>query len=527
MKLVEFLALHGLERQVRLLVRDGILTQSELEATPDERLAALNLAPRELLILRKAMGRKIQEPLPPPAPKPKQQPKPESIPVPSREKASRPLVRIGNLKAFLLGLCGLLMLGLVVLAVFFIYPKLHYDSEKAFSWPWQKENPSAPGPVAAKEPERHPSPEKSPSFSGFMSRYQEALQQQDPSKIAAFFTAACPIVYYEKTISLAELLALLEKDRLNEPVLIRSVEDMGVIEPSPSSGPAITWNRFLLRYETKKGKFEKKIRVGVMRNASGEFTIFSESNDGDPLQTDAPAAAGEGEGVRGAPYAPVAWRDPGFLSPGRVQQLELVFHGCKPTKRWSLPQVSELQILGQPRMSQTFRQGRTDLNLLFSIRILNSGEVRIPAFEITTDQGVVEVPGLTLNTPLPVPEQDSTAKKSMGRGLPVQRKSKDRQEVAEMKDFYNPADVFPEGKIGLRLVGNFIVLRFSNGGNYLSADESRGEKDTMRRFVPENGNLPLGARYTFTREQPLVISSVSLLGQYGVLVPEGIRPDRF
>ena len=57
--------------------------------------------------------------------------------------------------------------------------------------------------------------------------------------------------------------------------------------------------------------------------------------------------------------------------------------------------------------------------------------------------------------------------------------------------------------------------------------QSRGEKDTMRRFVPENGNLPLGARYTFTREQPLVISSVSLLGQYGVLVPEGIRPDRF
>jgi len=526
-KLVEFLALHGLERQVRLLIRGGILTLSELEAVPDERLGALDLPTRELGILKKALGRKIEESPPPPAPKTKQLPKSEPIPAPSREMASRSPVRIGNLKTFLLFLCGLLLLGLVVLAVFFIYPKLHYESEKAFAWPWQKEKPPAPAPVAAQEPERRPSPEKSPSFSGFMSRYQEALQAQDPSQIAAFFTAAGPIEYYEKTVSLAELVALLESNRLNDPVLIRSIEDMGVIEPSPSSDPTITWNRFLLRYETKKGKFEKKIQVGVVRNASGEFTIFSESNDGDPFQTDAPAAAGEGEGVRGAPYAPVAWKDPGFLSPRRVQQLELVFHGCKPTKRWSFPQVAELQILGQPRMSQNFRYGRTDLNLLFSIRILNSGEVRIPAFEITTDQGVVEVPGLTLNTPLPVPEQDSTAKKSMGRGLPVQRKAKDRQEVAEMKDFYNPADVFPEGKIGLRLVGNFIVLRFSNGGNYLSADESRGEKDAMRRFVPENGNLPLGARYTFTRDQPLVISSVSLLGQYGVLLPEGTQPDRF
>jgi hypothetical protein len=116
----------------------------------------------------------------------------------------------------------------------------------------------------------------------------------------------------------------------------------------------------------------------------------------------------------------------------------------------------------------------------------------------------------------------------MGRGLPAQRRPKNPQEeVAQVKDFYSPADVFPDGKTGLRLVGKFIVLQFSNGGNYLSADESRGEKDAMRRFVPKNCNLPLGARYTFTREQPLVISSESLLGQYGVLVPNGIRPDRY
>jgi len=526
-KLAEFLGKQGLERQVRLFIRSGILTLPELEAVSDERLGVLDLPSRELLILKKALGRKIEEPPPPPAPEPKQPSKPKPIPAPSREKESRPPVRTGNLKAFLVGLCGLLTLGLVVLAVFFIHPKLHYESEKTFSWPWEKESPPAPAPVATQEAEPPSSPEKSPSFSEVMARYQDALQRQDPSEIASFFIPGGMIEYYKKTVSLAELVDLLESNRLSDPVLIRSVEDMGVIEPSPSSDPAITWNRFLLRYETKKGTFEKKIRVGVMRNASGEFQIFSECNDGDPLQTDAPAAGGEGEGGRGAPYAPVAWKDPGFLSPGRIQQLELVFHGCKPTERWSFPQVAGLQILDQPRMSQTFRQGRTDLNLLFSIRILHSGEVSIPAFEITTDQGVVEVPGLTLNTPLPVPEQSSTANKSMGRGLPVQRKSKDRQEVAEMKDFYNPADVFPEGKIGLRLVGNFIVLRFSNGGNYLSADQSRGEKDAMRRFVPENSNLPLGARYTFTPEQPLVISSVSLLGQYGMLVPEGIQPDRF
>ena len=147
---------------------------------------------------------------------------------------------------------------------------------------------------------------------------------------------------------------------------------------------------------------------------------------------------------------------------------------------------------------------------------------------VMTDQGLVEVPGLTLNPPAPPRESDSLAERSKGRGLPAQRKTKNPQEsVAQEKDFYSPADVFPEGKIGLRLVGKYIVLKFSNGGNYLSADESRGEKDAMRRFVPENANLPLGSRYTFTPDAPLVISSVSLLGQYGVLVPEGARPDHY
>ena len=520
--------MHGLERQVRLLVRGGILTLSELEAVPDERLGALDLPARELVILKKALGRKIDEPPPPPAPKPKQQLKSEPVPVPSHEKESRPPVRIGNLKAFLLGLCGLLMLGLVVLAVFFIYPKLHYESEKAFSWPWEKEKPLAPAPAVAGQGQLPLQKEKSSSFSGFMFRYQEALQEQDPSAIASFFTAAGPIEYYEKTVSLSELLALLESNRLNEPVLIRSIENLGVIEPSPSGDPAIVWNRFQLRYETKKGKFEKKIRVGVIRNSSGDYKIFSESNDSDPLQLDVPSSSGEGEGAREVPYAPAAWTDPGFLSPGKVHHLELVFYGCRPTQPWRLPEVSQLQVLGQPRMSQTFRSGRTDLNLLFPIRLLASEEVKIPSFQVMTERGRVEVPGLILNPTLPAAESGPVAERSMGRGLPAQRKSKDPQaEVAQEKDFYSPADVFPEGKIGLRLVGKYIVLKFSNGGNYLSADESRGEKNAMRRFVPENANLPLGSRYTFTPDAPLVISSVSLLGQYGVLVPEGARPDRY
>jgi hypothetical protein len=145
-----------------------------------------------------------------------------------------------------------------------------------------------------------------------------------------------------------------------------------------------------------------------------------------------------------------------------------------------------------------------------------------------TDKGPVDVPGLILNATSQTDGSGSRSEQNRGRGLPAKRKSQDNKEVlAELKDFYSPADVFPEKKIGLRIVGKFIVLRFSNGGNYLSSDESRGEKNAVRRFVPENCNLPLGGRYTFTPEAPLVISSVSLFGQYGVLVPSGLQPDRY
>ena len=533
MKLVEFLGKHRLERQVRLFIRGGVLTLDELEATPDERLGALDLPARQLLILRTALGRKIEEAPPPPAFISARQVKSEALPATIEVSPPQPSGRIWNPKVILLVLCGLVLAALVGLAAFFMHKNLLYESETTFSWPWEKEKPlieksqtPAPAVVEKSGPPEHE--ETNSSFSGYMARYQKALQGQVPSEIVSFFITAGSIEYYQKTVSRDDLLTLLEGDRLNDPILIRSVEDLGVIEPSSSSDPAITWNRFLLRYETKKGKFEKKIRVGVRRNPLGDYMILSEANDGNPVQLDAPPSAAGGEGARRAPYAPVAWKDPGFLSPGGIHQLELIFYGCKPAQQWSLPQVSQLHILGQPSMSQTFHHGRTDLNLLFPIRLLASGEVRIPAFEVSTDQGVVEVPSLALNPLPPAAAQGSTAERSMGRGLPVQRKPKDQQEdVAQVKDFYSPADVFPEAKIGLRLVGKFIVLRFSNGDNYLSADSSRGEKDAMRRFVPENLDLPLGGRYTFTREQPLLISSVSLLGQYGVLVPNDVRPDRY
>ena len=529
-KLAEFLGRHGLDRCLRLFIRDGILTFQELEGSSDERLNSLNLPPRELLALRKALGRKIEETeLPPPSvPEIQQRSEPRKPPTRNEDNPARLPSRIRGLKIFALVISALLAVALVVLAVVYIHRNLLYESERPLFHSEEKDKSDRPTTEAAKRQNPGPLEGEAPSFSGFISRYQKAIQGQNPSEIVSFFTPDGRIEYYQKSIARQELLTLLEGERLNEPILIRSTEYLGLLVPPPINDPAITWIRLALRYETKKGKFEKKIRIGVIRSPAGGYAIFSESNDGLPVELDTISPPSPWGGNRGAPYSPVAWTDPGYLSPGQIHQLELVFYGCKPSEPWRLPQIPQMQVLGQPAMSHTFRQGRTDLNVLFSIRLFDSGEVKIPAFGVMTDRGLVEVPSLVLNPPSSPRESDSTAERSMGRGLPAQRRPKNPQEeVTQVKDFYSPADVFPDGKTGLRLVGKFIVLQFSNGGNYLSADESRGEKDAMRRFVPKNCNLPLGARYTFTREQPLVISSESLLGQYGVLVPNGIRPDHY
>jgi hypothetical protein len=531
-KLAEFLEKHGLERQVRLLIRGGVLTLNELEAIPDERLGALNLPPRELLTLRKALGRKIEEPEPLPVVVPKEA-KPAEKPATRVQEKSEPKPgRARNLKTIFLVVFALVLIGCITLAVLLMNRDMLYESEKISPHlPWgEKQKTTTPVATTEGTPNLLQKKEESSvaSLEVFTSRYQSALKKQDPAEIASFFIPEGLIDYYQKALSRQELLKLLESEKLNDPILIRAVAYLGTVDPSADSAPEITRVRFSLQYDTKKGKYEKKIRVGLQKNATSGFAIFSETNESAPVLLEATPVPPAENPTREPPFSPAAWTDPGPLAPGQIHQLQLVFYGLRPTREWCLPDVPKMQVLGQPSMSQTFHAGRTDMNLLFSIRLTDPGEVKIPAFQVMTERGMVEVPGIVLNPVSQGGGGGSTVERTVGRGLPPRRKTKDQQnDVAEMKDFYSPADVFPDGKIGLRLVGKFIVLQFSNGGSYLSADESRGEKDTMRSFIPENCDLPLGARFTFTREQPLVISSGGLLGQYHVLVPNGIRPDRY
>ena len=481
------------------------------------------------MTLKKALGRKSEEPKSFSIPDSKQPVvKPEKRPVATEERNPTRPGKIRNLKPLYLISCFLVLIGSVVFLVLFMNQELLYQPEKIFPKQKKEETPATSVPALVKQGSFPETKDRSPVFSEFIARYQEALKKQDPSEIVSFFMPDGVIEYYQKSISRRELLNLLESERLNEPILIRFVDYEGTIEPPVGSEPDMQCARLSLKYETKKGRYEKKIRVGVVTNPTTGLAIFSESNEETPVQLDSPAATAIGQDTRGAPFSPVAWTDPGPLPVGKVHQLELVFYSLKPTQQWRLPNIQKLQILGQPTLSRTFHQGLTDLIVLFSIRLTDSGEVRIPSFQVMTDKGLVEVPGLILN---PISETDgsgSVSEQGRGRGLPAKLKSSNNKEgVAEVKDCYSPADVFPEKKIGLRVVGKFIVLRFSNGGNYLSSDEGRGEKDAARRFVPENCDLPLGGRYTFTPEAPLVISSVSLFGQYGVLVPSGLGPDRY
>ena len=529
MKLVEFLTSQGLERHVHALVRSNLLTYEELCGSSETLIDALRLSPRDMMTLKKALGRKTEEPQSLSIPDSKQPlVKPEKHPVVAEEKNPARPGRIRNLKPLYLISCFLVLIGSVVFLALFMNQELPYPSEKIFRMLKRRETSKPLVPATLKQESVLQTKDQTPDFSGFITRYQEALKRQDPSEIASFFMPDGLIEYYQKRISRAELLDLLESERLNEPILIRSVEYGGTIHPPAGSEPEMKWAQLSLQYETKKGKYEKKICVGVVANTNIGMAISSESNEQNPVQLDSPTSSASDNVPRVVPFSSVAWIDPGPLLPGKAHQLELVFYGVKPTEQWRFPPVLKLQILGQPTISHSFHQGRTDLKLLFSIRLEDSGEVRIPSFQVMTDKGPVDVPGLILNATSQTDGSGSRSEQNRGRGLPAKRKSQDNKEVlAELKDFYSPADVFPEKKIGLRIVGKFIVLRFSNGGNYLSSDESRGEKNAVRRFVPENCNLPLGGRYTFTPEAPLVISSVSLFGQYGVLVPSGLQPDRY
>ncbi|NCY20519.1 hypothetical protein EBX31_01000 [bacterium] len=528
MKLVEFLASHGLERHVRALIRSNLLTFEELSESHETVIESLEISASDLRALKKALGRKTDEPVSITRlahNNPVEHLKPfVSAEINQHKTTSKTM----NLKLLYLISCGLVLIGSFLFLALFMNQELLYDSEKIFSNSKKQEASIHLVSEVGKHGAVPMANEKAPMFRDFIGRYQEALRKQDPSEIVAYFAPDGLIEYYQKSFPRQEMLNLLEAERLNDPILVRSVEYEGTIEPPRGETRDMTWARLALKYETKKGMYEKKIRVGVVRISSSGLAILSESNEGTPVETDSSVTTVLGKDLRGAPFSPVAWTDPGRLTLGELHQLELVFYGLKPTQQWGLPNIPKMQIQGQPKISQNFHQGRTDMSFQFTVRLSDSGEVRIPSFRVITDKGSVEVPGLTLN-PIPRKEESEfVSGQGNGRGLLVKKRTNGiKEEVAEMKDFYFPADVFPENKIGMRVVGKFIVLRFSNGGHYLSADQSRGEKDAVRRFVPENCDLPLGGRYTFTAEEPLIISSVSMFGQYGVLVPVGIRPDRY
>jgi hypothetical protein len=94
------------------------------------------------------------------------------------------------------------------------------------------------------------------------------------------------------------------------------------------------------------------------------------------------------------------------------------------------------------------------------------------------------------------------------------------------KEYYSPADEFHGNPAGFKIIGKFRAEAFSNGGYYLQADSSRGEKDVMRSFVPRNDNINPGCTYTFTQEQPMVIVSKGLFGQYNVDLPDNLANDQ-
>lgn len=93
------------------------------------------------------------------------------------------------------------------------------------------------------------------------------------------------------------------------------------------------------------------------------------------------------------------------------------------------------------------------------------------------------------------------------------------------KKYFMSSDEFPGSPIGYKIIGKFKVSKFSNGGYYLDPDTKRGEKETMRRFVPRNKNIQPNESYTFTSDMPLTIVSKSFLGQYDVDLPPNSRTD--
>jgi uncharacterized protein len=104
----------------------------------------------------------------------------------------------------------------------------------------------------------------------------------------------------------------------------------------------------------------------------------------------------------------------------------------------------------------------------------------------------------------------------------VQREQMRKQNKPHKGPFYRPSDKFPKNVKGIKIVGNFVTRVLSTGQTYLQADEESGERDKLRFFFPQNGNLPYAdQRLVFTESNPLtVVRRTSFMGNFDVLLPE-------
>ena len=104
----------------------------------------------------------------------------------------------------------------------------------------------------------------------------------------------------------------------------------------------------------------------------------------------------------------------------------------------------------------------------------------------------------------------------------VQREQIRKQNKPHQGPFYRPSDKFPKNVKGIKIIGNFVTRVLSTGQTYLQADEESGERDKLRFFFPQNGNLPYAdQRLVFTESNPLtVIRRTSFTGNFDVLLPE-------
>ena len=127
--------------------------------------------------------------------------------------------------------------------------------------------------------------------------------------------------------------------------------------------------------------------------------------------------------VSGAFAQDVRWNLSGPVGAGQRATLELVFEGARPDEDVELPRVEGLTVLGAPstssstQMSFSSGQGaelRSTVTFAFPIRTDRQGTLTIPRFEVETDEGTVEVPGVSIVVGEPMLAGEGT-----GSGVPL------------------------------------------------------------------------------------------------------------